>query len=113
MAVGPHGLEGVTTDMREAHELERLRSERPIRAAMHHPHHVGLAATTGTGTVLAQRIEPDEAFAPVIPLDRQLFANLLNVRRSHITTLRLSVRAIQPLNSFTQAFVVQMKYSFD
>ena len=86
VAVAPDRLKSIAADTPETRELKRLRGERPRRAAVNLAHHVSLPAAARAGAALSQRLETDETFHAIVPLDRQLFANLLNVQRMHTLT---------------------------
>lgn len=93
VAVGPHGLNGVTSDQGRAHETEGIRSQRKVRPFVKIAHDVPFALAAGAWTMPAQLLQRDEAFASVVPLDGQFIANGLKVGRSHVSTVRADAGA--------------------
>jgi hypothetical protein len=87
MAVTPDRLDGVTANVRDSHELKCRRRQRAVRIFVKIAHDIHLPFATGAGTMATQLFQPHKTFAAVLPLDREFFANWLNIRRSHIKKL--------------------------
>src|SRR5436190_1987563 len=83
MAVAPNRLDGVAADVGDARELKRLWRQRPVRILIDIPQDVAFAFAACARASTPQRFQPHKAFAPIIPLDGQFIADLLNIRRSH------------------------------
>ena len=88
MSVSPARLERVSTDDSESSEHKAF-----FGIANFGPHdtaeNVRLTTARSTGTGAAQEFQPKIRFGSVVPLDRKLVADQLNVfrRHSHIRTL--------------------------
>lgn len=83
VSISPRGLDSVCSDPRQASELKGLRGQRTLRAFVQVPQDVFLAPAAGAGTMPPQFLQRDEAFAAVLPFDRQLLADRLDVHWSH------------------------------
>ena len=80
VAIAPAGLQRITADQIPAAKLKTL-----IAITDSWPndftHHVRLAAAGRTGTGAAQKPDRQKGLAPVIPFDRKLPPDLLDIRR--------------------------------
>src|SRR5438477_414800 len=83
MAVAPNWLDRVPANGGDAPQLKCRRRQRSVRIPVNLAHDVHLSLAPGTGTASAQRFQPHKAFTAIIPFDGQVLAHLLNVRRSH------------------------------
>ena len=84
VAVAPNRLHRIAADAAKADELERLRRQRSVRRGVEVAHDVHLALAAGARTMPPQTLELHVAFTAVIPLDRQLITDGLEVRDSHV-----------------------------
>ena len=78
MTVAPGRLEGITTDQMPPGKFKTLRGVmdfRPNDVA----EHIRLAAAGSAGAGSAQQAEGQKRFSPVVPLDRKLAPDLLDI----------------------------------
>src|SRR5438093_4846389 len=83
MAVAPNRLNGVAADVGDAPELKRRRRQRFVRIFIDIAHNDALALAAGAWATPSQRFQPHKAFVAILPSDRQFFADMLNIHRSH------------------------------
>jgi predicted RNA-binding protein with RPS1 domain len=63
----------------------RLWGQRPLGSLVEIAQDVALTGATGTGTGLPQRFQRNIAFEPILPSNRQLRSNDLQVRGTHVS----------------------------
>ena len=106
MSVAPGRLEGITADQMPSGKFKTLRGVMDFR-----PNDIAedirLAPAGGAGTGAAEEAERQKRFTPVVPLDRQLAPDLLDILRleAHEATLPTIRSQEQP---FPHRFGVQV-----
>ena len=83
MTVTPDGFDGVAADIGNSHELKCRRRQWSVRMLVEITHDVHFPFAAGARTVAKQFFQPHKTFAAVLPSDRQLLSDWLNIRRSH------------------------------
>ena len=83
MAVGPDGLQGIASHRDQARQLKRPGRQGCWWIFVQITHDIGFAFTSGAGTGAPQIFQRDETLRAVIPFDRQLIADELEVQGTH------------------------------
>lgn len=83
MTIRPDRLDGIATHADETFQLKRRRRQFRFGVFIDVAQNVRLALAIGAGTAASQFLQRNETLATVVPFDGQLFANNLNIHRSH------------------------------
>ena len=78
MSVSPDGLDRVAAHVHDAQKLKSRRGQRLVWAFVKIAHHVHLAFATSARTMAAEPLQRNKAFAAIVPLDGEFFADRLN-----------------------------------
>ncbi len=83
MAVGPNRLQRIASHRDQARQLKRPGRKRCGWIFVQMTHDIGFAFATGAGTGTPQILQGDETLRAIIPFNRQLIADELEVQRTH------------------------------
>jgi hypothetical protein len=81
--VRPDGLDSITTDVRDASKLKRLRWQWLVRPFVEIPHYVHFTFAASTGTMPPQAFQSQITLGAVVPFNGKFLTDLLNVLGSH------------------------------